>query len=72
MMYNYSVERPDNQVPRRACTRRGKTTGCDDLHTIEDVICYTRQVAPEYAGSNHPGATCQALGHIVLVVALSY
>jgi hypothetical protein len=45
-MDSYSVGRLDNPAPRHASTRRGKTTGRDGLHTVEDIICYTRQVAP--------------------------
>jgi hypothetical protein len=43
-MDSYSVERPENPASRRACTQRGETTVCDDLHNIEDIICYIRQV----------------------------
>jgi hypothetical protein len=45
-MDSYSAGRPDNPVPRRACTRRGETTGRDGLYAVEDIICYTKQVAP--------------------------
>jgi hypothetical protein len=44
----YSARRLDNPTLRRACTRRGETTECDNLHTFEDIIYYTRPVAPEY------------------------
>jgi hypothetical protein len=40
MMDIYSAGRPDNPAPRSACKRRGETIGRDDLHTVEDIICY--------------------------------
>jgi hypothetical protein len=43
-MDSFSVGRPDNPASRRAYTQRGETTVCDDLHNIEDIICYIRQV----------------------------
>jgi hypothetical protein len=46
MIDSYGVERPDNPTSRRACMRRGETTGCNGLHTVEDIIYYTRLVAP--------------------------
>jgi hypothetical protein len=54
MIDSYSARRLDNLVLRRACTQHGKTTGHDDLHTVEDIICYTRQVAPEYVRIQPP------------------
>jgi hypothetical protein len=71
-MDSYSVGWPDNPALRCACTQRGETTGRDNLHTVEDIICYTWQVAPGYARIDHPEATCRAMGHIVLAVALRY
>jgi hypothetical protein len=34
--------------------RHGETIGRDDLHTVEDIICYTRQVAPGYTRIRPP------------------
>jgi hypothetical protein len=61
---NYSAGWPDNPAPRCACTRRGEATGRDGLHTVEDIICYTRQVVPRYTRIQPTGATCQALAHV--------
>jgi hypothetical protein len=44
-MDSYSVGRSDNPASRRACTQHGETTVRDDLHTVEDIICYIKQVA---------------------------
>jgi hypothetical protein len=39
-MDSYSAGWPDNPVTHHACTRHGEMTGRDNLHTIEDSICY--------------------------------
>jgi hypothetical protein len=41
-MDSYSAGWSDNPMPHNTCTRRGETTGCDGLHTIEVIIRYTR------------------------------
>jgi hypothetical protein len=53
-MDNYSARRPNNPTPCRACTQRDETTGWDNFHTVEDIICYTRQVEPEYVRIQPP------------------
>jgi hypothetical protein len=47
-MDSYSAGRPDNPASCHTCTRRGEMIGRDGLYTVEDIICYTRQVEPGY------------------------
>jgi hypothetical protein len=54
MMDSYSAKQLDNPTPRHACTRRVEMIGRDNLHTVQDIICYIKQVGPEYAGIQPP------------------